>query len=132
MPAKSPSEVPIALSQAGIEIRGLHWGTMQVSFERWPPGEYSPLFKGLPDDQCQVPHWGVCLKGKAYLNTREGRELITGGMAFYAPPGHSISVLEETETIEFTPMGEESDRTAEVIMKNLSSWLEAGGGSRRH
>ncbi|HYO57612.1 hypothetical protein [Archangium sp.] len=132
MPAKSPSEVPISLSKEQIEIRGLQWGSMQVSFERWPPGDFSPLCKGLPDDLCQVPHWGVCLKGKGYLNTREGRELLTAGMAFYAPPGHSISVIETMETIEFSPRGEESDRTAEVLMKNLSSWSAEGRGQQAH
>jgi hypothetical protein len=103
---------------------------MQVSFERWPPGDYSALFKGLPDDMCQVPHWGVCLKGKGYMITRTGRELITGGMAFYAPPGHTIVVLEAMETIEFTPTGEESELTAEVLMKNLSAWVEGQRESR--
>lgn len=130
MPATSPSEVPIALSKARIELRGLHWGDMQVSFERWPPGDYSLLFKGLPDDLCQVPHWGVCLQGKGYLKTPRGSELITAGMAFYAPPGHSFRVLEAMETIEFTPVGEESARTAEVLMRNLSSWLDQGTEQR--
>ncbi|WNG58679.1 hypothetical protein F0U59_31045 [Archangium gephyra] len=130
MPASSPSEAPISLSKEQIEIRGLKWGPMHVSFERWPPGDFSPLCKGLPDDLCQVPHWGVCLKGKGYLITREGRELITAGMAFYAPPGHSISVLETMETIEFSPSGEEIDRTTEVLTRNLSTWRAEGGAQQ--
>jgi len=26
--------------------------------------DLSPLFKGLPGDRCQCPHWGVVVKGK--------------------------------------------------------------------
>jgi hypothetical protein len=26
--------------------------------------DHAALFKGLPDDRCQSPHWGYVLKGK--------------------------------------------------------------------
>ena len=38
---------------------------MIVSYETFPKGvDATPLFKGLPDDMCQSPHWGYILKGR--------------------------------------------------------------------
>ena len=36
-----------------------------VSFDRYDQDmDMTPLFKGLPDDRCQCPHWGYVFKGK--------------------------------------------------------------------
>jgi hypothetical protein len=42
----------------------------------------APLFKGLPDDRCQCPHWGVGLKGKLVYHCADGDDVITAGEAY--------------------------------------------------
>src|SRR5919197_4425505 len=79
------------------------------------------LLKGLPDDQCQCPHWGYVIKGKMTFSYGDREEVIEAGEAFYAPPGH-IPVHTEpgTEILQFSP-AEELPQTSEVIMKNMQA-----------
>jgi hypothetical protein len=47
-----------------------------------------PLFKGLPDDRCQCPHWGYVLKGRMRIRYPDHDEIIEAGDAYYMVPGH--------------------------------------------
>src|SRR5712691_937715 len=44
----------------------------------------APLFRGLPDDRCQCPHWGYVLKGKITFRFADGEETYEAGDAYYA------------------------------------------------
>ena len=44
---------------------------------------------------------------------------MSAGEAYYCRPGHVFEVLEDTETVEFSPK-EEFDKTLEVAGKNLA------------
>jgi hypothetical protein len=87
--------------------------------------DHAPLLKGLPDDQCQCPHWGYVIKGKMTFRFGDREEVFDAGDAFYAPPGH-IPVHNEpgTEIVQFSP-AEELRQTTEVIMKNMQA-MQAG------
>jgi Cupin domain len=87
--------------------------------------DHAPLLKGLPDDQCQCPHWGYVIKGKMTFRFGDREEVFEAGDAFYAPPGH-IPVHNEpgTEIVQFSP-AEELRKTTEVIMKNMQA-MQAG------
>ena len=87
--------------------------------------DHAPLLKGLPDDQCQCPHWGYVIKGKMTFRFGDREEVFEAGDAFYAPPGH-IPVHNEpgTEIVQFSP-AEELRQTTEVIMKNMQA-MQAG------
>ena len=39
----------------------------------------APMFKGLPDDRCQCPHWGYVLKGKITFRLGRQRGDVRGG-----------------------------------------------------
>ena len=40
-------------------------GGYTVGFEtHTADADIAPLFRGLPDDRCQCPHWGYVVKGK--------------------------------------------------------------------
>jgi hypothetical protein len=82
----------------------------------------SALFKGLPDDKCQCPHWGVVLKGKLTYTSADGEFTASAGEAYYAPPGHLPYLYAGTEVIEFSPTTQLQDTLA-VIEKNMA---EAG------
>jgi hypothetical protein len=83
----------------------------------------APLFRGLPDDRCQCPHWGYVLKGRMTFRFADHEETYEEGDAYYAPPGHTPVMYEGSEVVEFSPT-EELGKTIAVIMGNL----EASGG----
>src|SRR5919197_3159065 len=74
------------------------------------------LLKGLPDDQCQCPHWGYVLKGKLTYRFGDSEETYEAGESFYHPPGH-VPIKHEpgTEIVQFSP-AEELQKTEEVMM----------------
>ncbi len=92
-----------------------------MAWETIPSGmDFAPLLKGLPDDMCQCPHWGYLFRGRILVRYKGGEETISGGHAYYMPPGHSPVYLEESEGVEFSPRAE-LERTKAVVMKNLEA-----------
>ena len=90
-----------------------------VGFESYSEdADMTPLFKGLPDDRCQCPHWGVVLKGKLVYHYPDGDDVVTAGEAYYAQPGHTPEIFAGTEVVEFSPTPE-LQKTIEVITKNM-------------
>ena len=85
----------------------------------------TPLLKGLPDDQCQCPHWGYVLNGKVTFRYADREEYFEAGDAFYTPPGH-VPVKHEpgTEFVMFSP-ADELRKTEAVLMKNMQV-MQAG------
>lgn len=91
-----------------------------VGFETYTEDtDPSDLFKGLPDDRCQCPHWGVVLRGKLVFRTDGGDVEIGAGEAYYVGPGHLPVLSAGTEVIEFSPTVE-LDKTMEVVAKNAA------------
>jgi hypothetical protein len=78
------------------------------------------LFKGLPDDRCQCPHWGYMLKGKVTFRFADREETYEAGDAFYVPPGHIPVFYAGGEFIDFSPADELAE-TMEVVMGNLAA-----------
>ena len=96
-------------------------GDYTVAFELFTGGgDMAPLFRGLPDDRCQTPHWGVVLKGRLTFTYAGGADVIEAGEAYYAPPGHTPAADPGTETIEFSPT-EELRKTMAVVMRNADA-----------
>ena len=107
-----------AASGPGYEGQFDELGDYTVAFEQFNDGgDMAPLFRGLPDDRCQTPHWGVVLAGRLTFTYADGEDVIEAGEAYYAPPGHTPAADPGTETIEFSPT-EELRRTMAVVMKN--------------
>jgi hypothetical protein len=80
----------------------------------------TPLFKGLPDDRCQSPHWGYVLRGRVTFKFADRDEVYETGDAYYAPPGHIPVVEAGTDIVEFSPT-EEYGKTMAVLEKNLAA-----------
>jgi hypothetical protein len=92
-----------------------------VGFESFrEDADATPLFKGLPDDRCQSPHWGYVFSGRITLRYADREEVCEAGDAYYAPPGHVPVVEAGTEILEFSP-AEEHARTMEVLAGNLAA-----------
>lgn len=119
MPKLSKKDASDAITLEGYEG---HFGELDdytVGFETYTAdSDLSELFKGLPDDRCQCPHWGVVLKGKLKYTTNDGEITISAGEAYYVPPGHLPYLYAGTEVVEFSPTKELQDTLA-VIEKNM-------------
>jgi len=88
--------------------------------------DHAPLFKGLPGDSCQCPHWGYVLKGRmtfTYVD-REGEEVFEAGDAFYLPPGHLQRVEAGTEYLQFSPT-EALRPVSETLVRNMQAMQQA-------
>ena len=120
MPKISKTDAPDSMEMDGYEG---HFGELDeytVGFETYTAdADLSALFKGLPDDRCQCPHWGVVLKGKLKYTGADGDTIIEAGEAYYIPPGHLPFLYAGTEVIEFSPT-KQLRETLAVIEKNMA------------
>jgi hypothetical protein len=109
---------PVEMQDESLgESRTVDLGGMTIAFERWKaPFDTTPLFKGLPDDSCQSPHWGFLFKGRFRVKTKDGEEAIEAGQAYYLAPGHIPIIDEDVEIVEFSPA---QDRAA--TMEHVAS-----------
>ena len=82
-------------------------------------GDATPVFRGLPDDRCQSPHWGYVFSGRITLKYADHDEVYEAGDAYYAPPGHIPIVTAGTEVVEFSPTAEYR-LTQETIARNMA------------
>ena len=121
MPSVSKDKLKATAPTPGAEMREVNWGGMNVSFvsikEPALGMDMAPLFKGLPDDRCQTPHWGYVLKGSLKMLYADRNETFTAGQIYYIEPGHIPNITEPTEFIEFS-REEEMLKTMEVMTKN--------------
>ena len=120
MPKLSKTDAPETMEMEGYEG---HFGELDgytVGFETYTTdADLAELFKGLPDDRCQCPHWGVVLKGRLKYTGDDGETIVEAGEAYYVAPGHLPYLYAGTEVIEFSPT-KELHETIAVIEKNMA------------
>ena len=107
----------------GKDFRGrqIEWGGMIVSYETFPRGiDATPLFKGLPEDMCQSPHWGYLLKGRMRVKRAGEDEIVQAGDVYYLEPGHVPVFEEPSEILEFSPKSA-YQQTVEVVARNMAA-----------
>jgi hypothetical protein len=120
MPKVGKDDIADVLAMEGYEGRFAELDGYTVGFETYTAdADLSPYFKGLPDDRCQCPHWGVVLKGKLVYHYADHDDVIEGGQAYYAAPGHLPEIFAGTEVVEFHPT-DELAKTMEVVEKNMA------------
>jgi hypothetical protein len=97
-------------------------GGYSVGFETYTAdADPSSLFKGLPDDRCQCPHWGYVIEGKVRFTYADGHaETYEAGDAYYAPPGHLPYLYGGSRIVEFHPTAELAETFA-VIERNMAA-----------
>jgi hypothetical protein len=125
MPKASADTAAHSAGGPGYEGRFDAVGDYTVAFERFSDGgDMALLFRGLPDDRCQCPHWGIVVRGRLTFSYADGQDVVEAGEAYYAPPGHTPAADPDTETIEFSPTAALHE-TMGVITKNAEA-LRAG------
>ena len=121
----STQDMPVAFDGGDVVIRQADWGEMTASLETFPAGlDTAPIFRGLPEDRCQCPHWGYVIRGQVRVRYKDREEVYTAGDAYYMPPGHTTFFDETTEILEFSPRGAYQE-TMEVAARNVAAM--AGG-----
>jgi hypothetical protein len=79
----------------------------------------SPIFKGLPDDRCPCPHWGLVVSGSMTLRYSDHDETFEAGDVYYSPAGHLPFCSAGTELITFSPT-DEINKVNDVIARNMA------------
>ena len=121
----SKHDLPAAFDGDGVTIRQADWGEMTVSLEQFPAGlETAPIFRGLPDDRCQCPHWGYVVRGQLRVIYADREEVLKAGDAYYMSPGHTTAFDADTEVVELSPLGL-YQATMEVAARNIAA-MSAG------
>ena len=104
MPRTRKDEAPILLDEPEIEGRYVELGDWTVSYETFrADADPAPLFRGLPDDRCQCPHWGVVLSGRLVMRYADRDETFAAGDAYHVGPGHLPLVFAGASVVEFSP-----------------------------
>lgn len=103
-----------------VEVGTVELGSYAVNFLTIKqPVDMSRMLKGLPDDACQCPHWGVVTTGGMTVRYTDGSEdTVAAGDAFYMPPGHVPTYEVGTRLTQFSP-AEELKATDEAITRNM-------------
>jgi hypothetical protein len=126
MPRISKSEVQVSVDLPEIEGRYTDLGEYTVGFETHKADmDPAPVFRGLPGDRCQCPHWGVVLSGRITFRYDGHDEEYRAGDAYVATPGHLPLFFAGTELIEFSPAAALA-KTMAVVEANLAAAESAG------
>lgn len=93
------------------EARLAEWGEYTAYFERIAAGTNFDAYY----DSCECPHLGYVFAGKLRFTYIDGREeIVSAGEAYYVPPGHKFDVLEDAQTVEFSPTREYQEHMQKV------------------
>ena len=120
MPKVSKETASETIALDGLEVRLEHLdGGYSVCFEsHTADGDLEGLFRGLPDDRCQLPRWGYVITGKVAFRLADREETYQAGDAYYVPPGHTPIHYAGAELVEFSPT-DTLARTIPVVLENL-------------
>ncbi len=120
MPSASKMTTPVSVDLPVLQGRYAELDGYTVGFETYPEDvDPSAYFRGLPDDRCQCPHWGVVQTGQITFRWADHDETYGSGDAYYAAPGHLPLISAGTSVVEFSPT-DDLDRTMAVVGVNLA------------
>ncbi len=104
MPGTRKDTTPITVVTPWFQSRAVELGDFTVAFETiLEERDSAPVFKGLPDDRCPCPHWGLVVRGHLTLRYRDHDDTFEAGDVYYAAPGHLPRGTAGTELITFSP-----------------------------
>ena len=114
--------MPKTVDVEELTIRESDWADTHVSLITvYKTLDIAPLLKGLPDDLCQCPHWGIVLRGRKLVKYKDHEEVLNAGDAYYMPPGHTTITDPGTEWVEFSPR-DDLKKTNEAVQRNLAKF----------
>ena len=122
MPKASRGTASETIALEGLEVQLEHLdGGYSVCFEsHTADADLADLFRGLPDDRCQLPRWGYVIAGRVTFRLADREETYDAGDAYYVPPGHTPVHHAGAEIVEFSP-SDVLAQTIPVVMDNLQA-----------
>lgn len=121
MPHTNKRSAPVSVDISEMEGRYVDLDGYTVAFETYKADvDPAELFRGLPDDRCQCPHWGIVQTGSISFRYADHTDTYVAGDAYYAPPGHTPVPTDGAEVIEFSPT-EALNATMAVLDANLAA-----------
>jgi hypothetical protein len=128
MPRTSKAEAPVVLDEPMIQSRAAELDGYTVVFESYSADvDPAPFFRGLPEDRCQCPHWGMVVTGRIVFRYPDHDEVFEAGDAYYGRPGHLPLVFAGSEVVEFSPT-QQLKQTMDVVGRNLAAAGSPAGG----
>ncbi|MGZ4619192.1 MAG: cupin domain-containing protein [Frankiaceae bacterium] len=128
MPRTSKAEAPVVFDEPVIQSRAAELDGYTVVFESYSADvDPAPFFRGLPEDRCQCPHWGMVVSGRIVFRYPDHDEVFEAGDAYYGRPGHLPLVFAGSEVIEFSPT-QQLKQTMDVVSRNLAAAGAPAGG----
>ena len=119
--ARISPDTPELVDLGLVDIRSAELDGYTVDFLHVKqPVDMSLLLKGLPDDRCPCPHWGVVTEGSLSVRYADHEETIGTGDVFYLSPGHVPTYQVGTRMIQFSP-SDQIKVVGEAIARNLQS-----------
>lgn len=116
MPHTRKDDAPLVVDAPEITGRYVDLDGVTVSFESFHTDtDPAPLFRGLPDDRCPCPHWGVVVSGRIEVRYADREESYRAGDVYYMAPGHLPHPFRDTEVVEFSPT--EAFRTSMAVVE---------------
>lgn len=131
MPHVSRETATETVALEGLDVKLEHFdGGYSVCFEsHTADADLADLFRGLPDDRCQLSRWGYVIKGRVAFRLADREEAYEAGDAYFVPPGHTPIHYAGAEIVEFSPTHDLA-QTIPVVMENMRA-AEATLGSER-
>lgn len=121
MPGARKQTTPVTIENPIYVGRVAPLGDYTVVFETIRMGgDAAAVFKGLPDDRCPCPHWGVVVSGRITMRYADHEETFVAGDCFHNPAGHIPDADPGTELITFSPTAELA-RVNAVIARNQAA-----------
>jgi len=121
MPSATKLTTPIAIDRPEIQGRYAQLDDFVVGFESYSEDvDPAPYFRGLPDNRCQCPHWGVVQSGQITFRWADREETYGAGDAYVVAPGHRPLITAGTDLVEFSP-ATDLQPTMAVIAANLAT-----------
>ena len=103
MPILSKQDVTPNRQGPGTEWRADLDGYTVSMVEIATDTDLTELLRGLANDQCPSPHWGVVTEGSLWFRYGDREEVVGAGEAFYASPGHTAGAKAGTAFVIFSP-----------------------------
>jgi hypothetical protein len=128
MPKVSRETASEQVEFEGLDVRLEHLeGGYSVCFESHSAdADLAELFRGLPDDRCQLARWGYVIKGRTGFRLGDREETYEEGDAYFVPAGHTPVHYAGAEVVEFSPTDALAE-TIPVVMANLGVRTSASG-----
>ena len=100
------NDLAVELSAGELETRYVEMGEMAIRHAKVPAGtDLTPVLKGLPNDRCPSPHWGIVLEGSILIEHADGSEETTrAGEVYHWPAGHTARTDGGVVFIEVGPV----------------------------